>query len=283
MRRRAALAAVAVSLAAASALLVAAPASGHTVPSTTIQLDVHETDVSASLTLPAADLVTASGIEVGDGVDETTAEAITGYLEEHIRVTSDAGTWDVAVDDVATTETEQWGTGSFRAITATATLAPPGVTSPRSFTLEYDAIIHQVVTADIFVSLRSDWATGQLESARDLGTITLDTVTGTVAPLVVDLDDGSLWQGFVGMVTLGMSHIAEGTDHQLFLLTLLLPAPRSPSAVGGVAWHPPGRQCAASRPSPSRSRSATPQRSRSAPSVFPCRSSRSRRSSPSAS
>lgn len=102
---------------------------------------------------------------------------------------------------------------------------------PRSFILEYDAIIHQVVTADIFVSLRSDWATGQLESARDLGTITLDTVTGTVAPVVVDLDDGSLWQGFVGMVTLGMSHIAEGTDHQLFLLTLLLPAPLL--AIGG--------------------------------------------------
>lgn len=41
----------------------------------------------------------------------------------------------------------------------------------------------------------------------------------------MDLDDGSPWNGFTGMVTLGIQHIAEGTDHQLFLLTLLLPAP----------------------------------------------------------
>ncbi len=33
------------------------------------------------------------------------------------------------------------------------------------------------------------------------------------------------FRGFLGMFRLGMHHIAEGTDHLLFLLTLLLPAP----------------------------------------------------------
>ena len=36
---------------------------------------------------------------------------------------------------------------------------------------------------------------------------------------------GLTWSGFAGAFRLGVHHIAEGTDHLLFLLTLLLPAP----------------------------------------------------------
>jgi hypothetical protein len=36
---------------------------------------------------------------------------------------------------------------------------------------------------------------------------------------------GFTWSGFGGAFRLGVQHIAEGTDHLLFLLTLLLPAP----------------------------------------------------------
>jgi hypothetical protein len=36
---------------------------------------------------------------------------------------------------------------------------------------------------------------------------------------------GFTWSGFAGAFHLGVHHIAEGTDHLLFLLTLLLPAP----------------------------------------------------------
>lgn len=227
MTRRLAVAALAGALLAGAAVLITAvPASAHVVPSTTIALDVHETDITADLVLPADDLATASGVVIGDSLDATAAGQIATYLEEHFAVSSEGGDqWSVEVEDVAVTETEQWGTGAFPAVTATATLTPPEGTSLRRFTLAYDAIIHQVITSDIYVTLHSDWSAGELESARDLGTIAVDTMTGTVAPLDIDLADGSGWQGFVGMVTLGISHIAEGTDHQLFLLTLLLPAP----------------------------------------------------------
>ncbi len=223
--RRVVLAAVGVVIAGAATVFAAAPASAHVVPATTIQLDVHESDITPALTLPAAAPPTASGISIADAVDDDPATAIAGYLEAHMHLVSGDGDWTVAVGDVAATDTEQWGTGAFPAVTATAVLTPPDAASLRSFTLDYDAIIHQVVTSDIYVTVHSDWAAGQVDSARDLGTIRLDTVTGTVAPLTIDLDDGSGWQGFVGMVSLGISHIADGTDHQLFLLTLLLPAP----------------------------------------------------------
>ncbi|MFT4211912.1 MAG: HupE/UreJ family protein [Microbacterium sp.] len=205
---------------------LAAPAAAHVVPATTIELDVHEKDITATLTLPSADLGTASGITLVEGqMDAATAAAVADYLTAHVAVTGAAGAWQVVVADVAASDTEQWGTGVFPAVTATATLTPPDASDLRDFTLAYDAIIHRVITADIYVTLHSDWAAGETDSARDLGTITVDTVTGTIPTLHIDLDDGSPWQGFVGMVTLGISHIAEGTDHQLFLLTLLLPAP----------------------------------------------------------
>jgi hypothetical protein len=43
--------------------------------------------------------------------------------------------------------------------------------------------------------------------------------------IAIDRSRGSAWNGFVGVVGLGVQHIAEGTDHLLFLLALLLPAP----------------------------------------------------------
>ncbi len=36
--------------------------------------------------------------------------------------------------------------------------------------------------------------------------------------------EGNLWRGFTSMVCLGIEHMKEGTDHLLFLITLLLPA-----------------------------------------------------------
>ena len=222
-------------LAGVAAILAATPASAHVVPATVVELDVHADDITADVTLPAGDLATASELTIPqDGLSADTTQQIAAYLQDHIAVTTTDGTaqaWSVQIDDVDTTSTEQWGTGQFAAVTATATLIPPRGADLRSFILDDDAILHQVVTANTFVILRSDWAAGQIESARTLGTIGVDTVTGTVPTLTVDLDQGSAWQGLVGMVSMGISHIADGTDHQLFLLTLLLPAPLL--AVGG--------------------------------------------------
>ncbi len=41
----------------------------------------------------------------------------------------------------------------------------------------------------------------------------------------VDRGPGSAWRGFAAAMRLGMHHIAEGHDHLLFLIALILPAP----------------------------------------------------------
>ncbi|MFD4503645.1 HupE/UreJ family protein [Streptomyces sp. NPDC058457] len=96
--------------------------------------------------------------------------------------------------------------------------------------LDYDVIVHQVVTHTVLVSVRQDWATGKVaddghDDATQVGVIRIDTRTMTIAPLTVNLEDASIWSGTYAMFQLGAHHILEGTDHLLFLLILLLPAP----------------------------------------------------------
>ncbi|SMB99957.1 hypothetical protein SAMN00120144_3210 [Hymenobacter roseosalivarius DSM 11622] len=104
-------------------------------------------------------------------------------------------------------------------------------------------MLHQVVTHKILVSVRQDWARGQVAGAppAQVGVIELDIVNNRVLPLLVNLAAGSVWTGFWAMIALGIQHIAQGTDHLLFLLVLLLPAPLLAArgrwgAFGGVRY-----------------------------------------------
>jgi hypothetical protein len=111
----------------------------------------------------------------------------------------------------------------------------------------YDVVLHQVMTHTILVSVRQDWERGQLAEAEPIqvGTISLDIVNNRILPLPVNMASGSRWTGFVAMVKPGTQHIAEGTDHLLFLFVLLLPAPLLPAGrrwgrFGGVRFEAAG-------------------------------------------
>ncbi|MFK0005275.1 HupE/UreJ family protein [Paenarthrobacter sp. NPDC090522] len=206
------------------------PASAHVLPNSTVELTIAEDHIDARVNIPLDDLSAASGINLGDGSAETVAARatdITAYLLAHFTPTSDTGqAWAVSEGGLTVTDAGSTATtGIYKALETTFTLTPPSGTDERSFNLGYDAVVHQVVTHIVLVSVASDWAGGAVDGAYQLGTIRLDTVTGTVPSLHVDLGDGSTINGFLSMVALGIQHIREGTDHQLFLLTLLIPAP----------------------------------------------------------
>src|SRR5215210_6653316 len=177
--------------AAVGIVLTASPASAHVVPSSVLQLDVHADQVDGDLLLPATDLPTASGLTLIDAdgagvtIDAATAGDVADYLTDHVAVTSDAGDWDVQVADITTTTTEQYGTGSFPAVTADVVWTPPAGADIEEFGLDYDAIVHQVITADVYVILRSDdtGAVPATDLPASLGAITVDTVTGTIPVL----------------------------------------------------------------------------------------------------
>ncbi|HEX8509277.1 MAG TPA: HupE/UreJ family protein [Propionibacteriaceae bacterium] len=225
-------AALAVVLACAAALLVAtAPvASAHVVPTSTVQLDIGGGVIDAEIAIPFSDLEAAAGVDLADesqGDVDRQADAIRAYLQQHFTPTSDDGTaWTTAVGALTVSRAgDRTTTGLYQQLQTTVSLTPPAGADERSFNLGYDAVVDKVATHVVIVTVRSDWTQPDLTSAYQVGTIRRDTVTGDVQPLHLTLTDGSGSTGFLSMVTLGLQHIAEGTDHQLFLLTLLLPAP----------------------------------------------------------
>jgi len=228
---RAALTAGAIALCSGIALVVGAtPASAHPMPRSVVQLDVLDDVVEAQLQLPVDDLGRATGLDLATVPEQAVvddAQQLRDYLTEHVRPTSDGQAWTVEVGDLSVSEAEQTSTGPYQELTAELTLIPPAGAGVRQFSLDYDVVVEQVVTHVVYVVLRQDWAGGRVEpeEGRQIGVIRIDTGTMTVPPLEVDLDDAGAWQGFSAMFTLGGHHIAEGTDHLLFLLTLLLPAP----------------------------------------------------------
>lgn len=216
-------------------------ASAHPLPGSTVLLDFKEHAVQAELRLPIADL------EIGfthDPIDPEAAVSRVGqipftsapgrviptygvelanYIVRHVRpVAADGAPWSVSLEDI-NLDVDQKPLD----VVARLRLTPPAGASADRFTLNYDVITHEIMTHEALVSVRSDWNNGVLSDAPQL----VGSIRWVVKSVAIDRPVGSSWTGFKAAVRLGMNHIAEGTDHLMFLLALLLPAPLL--AIGG--------------------------------------------------
>jgi hypothetical protein len=204
-----------------------ATAYAHEQPTTLVMLDVAPDKVGMTLHVPLNELELAFGREVSVNPEaslERWQAPFQEYLLAHIHpLTEGRQAWSVAVLDLQVQKAEQVQSGPFQEILVRLALTPPPGASTRKFILQYDAIMHQVVTHKALVSIRNDWERGQIAEVA-VGVIRVNTETTKIEPLEVNLEKGSWWEGFKGMIGLGMHHIKEGTDHLLFLLALLLPA-----------------------------------------------------------
>ena len=203
----------------------------HPMPNSVVLLNIHADRIDAEVQIPLNELQAAFGHAVNDssaGLVARLGPQLRAYLTQHIRAQSpDGGLWIISVGTLTVEETQNPINGLYRELRAQVRLAPPAGKELRRFVFQYDAVVHQVVTHKILVSVRQDWERGQVaeENPVQVGVIELDIVNNRILPLSVNLETGSSWAGFEAMVRLGMRHIAEGTDHLLFLLVLLLPAP----------------------------------------------------------
>ena len=208
-------------------------------PNSVVLLNVQDHRIDAEVQIPLVELQAAWGHAINDssaGLVERLGPQLRAYLAQHIRPQSlDGQFWTILVGTMAVHETQNAINGTYRELTAQLQLMPPAGADVRRFVFRYDAVLHQVVTHKILVSVRQDWSRGLVdaEAPAQVGVIELDIVNNRILPLVVNLETGSVWTGFRSMVQLGIRHIAEGTDHLLFLLVLLLPAPL---LVAGRRW-----------------------------------------------
>ncbi|GAB2986709.1 HupE/UreJ family protein [Mucilaginibacter puniceus] len=199
-------------------------------PNTLILLDIRSDKVSAEIQLPLNELELAFGHDVNrnsNNLIKRLGPQLTAYLLEHIKIFApDGKPWVVAIDNMIVQPVQESASGPYQELTVHISMVPPVNANTRQFNLNYDAIIHQVVSHYALVSVRQDWDNGlNPEHPYEVGVIGLDVKSNTIPPLAINIQEGGLWRGFTSMVDLGVEHIAAGTDHLLFLLALLLPAP----------------------------------------------------------
>lgn len=212
-------------------VLLASIAKAHPSPNTLVSLSIQADAVEMHLQIPLSELTAAFNAPSISDYKQFVAQkgdTLQRYFLEHITpLSTDGRKWTVSlrsmsVQDVA----EAVERGSYQDLDVKLLLQPPTGTSNRQFTLYYDVIMHQVLTHTAIIAIRQDWENGILsENPVEVGAISVDIPTGKVFPIVVNRGESSLWQGFKSIVAHGMQHIAEGTDHLMFLLVLLLAAP----------------------------------------------------------
>jgi len=202
----------------------------HQTPSTIVLLDVNPSRVGMELQLPLSELELAFGHEVSKDpatVIERLGPQLKEYLKAHIHpyVTKE-NPWQVAIGNMKMDKGEQEGSEvPYWELVVHVLLYPPAGETTRRFTLDYDVIMHQVINHAAFVSIRNDWETGNTgKQPVEAGVIRWDTRDNVIYPFTINLSPGNWSKGFMSMISLGMAHIKEGTDHLLFIIVLLLPA-----------------------------------------------------------
>ena len=201
-------------------VLMPASAPAHLMPNSVVSLDFQRGAVDIEILMPVSELAYGSGHPLALTPASGAAPAapfLRAYVANHLAVASpDAQRWATAITGMAV-EADSWNTDVRVTVRATP---PPGV-STRRLHLRWDGIIDRVANHFVLVFVRSDFATGTLASTPEM----VGGLQGTTRSLAVDRGTGSAWRGFGASLGLGMAHIAEGHDHLLFLIALILPAP----------------------------------------------------------
>lgn len=192
--------------------LIASPAAAHLTPNSEIRLDFGTRAVEAEAIVPLPELGFALRRQVQAVLGPANDPEIRAYVAERLAVPG----WRVRVHAIDIIH--EVGPPDLR---ARFRLEPPPDASPRRFTLDYRVVIDRVPNHMVLIVARNDFAGGQVSAEPKL----LGALQGAQTRLSVDRGAASDWKGFAAAVQLGMHHIAEGHDHLLFLVALLLPAP----------------------------------------------------------
>lgn len=210
-------------------LLLAVQAYAHEMPKSAVLLDFRSQEVELELQLPIDRLQVALRHDGSEDAPDAVAmlglarARVASYILNHVGATTGEGApWSVRLLDLRGEMVD-----GVEGLVAQLTLGPPAGAPADVIRLRYDVITRELVTHAVLVSVRTDWRSGISAGAPEL----LGAMSARRTELLVDRSGGSAWRGFRRIFALGMDHIAEGTDHLLFLLTLLLPA--SLLAMGG--------------------------------------------------
>ena len=213
------------------------PAEAHPLPQCKAQMIVNKENVLIHFKAPVeiVELAKRSSIKPHN---QASIDSLKSYVLRHISITDSLKSkWQITIGNVLVQEANDQLIGNYLEIIIDIILTPSNAESLQDFTMNCDLIIHQIPTQSIIFSVEKDWQNGiSTDNAIQIGVIAVDIPTGKIFPFHVKLEKGSWFKGFKSMVSLGVSHIAEGTDHILFVLTLLLPAMLTVDGSRRQAW-----------------------------------------------
>ena len=210
--------------------------SAHPMPNSMVLLKIHDKTINGEIQLPLGELQSAIGMNVNDNSNrlvDRLGDSLRVYILEHIRPkTFDGKPWKVTLGEMELHETKSKLTGDYNELIVEFTMTPPQFYDLRNFLFDYDVILHKVASHRVLIAVKQDWQQGIVNedsTYQQVGVIEWDVSSNKINPFQISLQQGSTWKGFKSMVSLGIKHIAEGTDHLLFLLVLLLPIPLTAS------------------------------------------------------
>jgi hypothetical protein len=211
-------------------MLIPGISRAHQSPTTNILLDVNTNRIGMELQIPIPELALAFDgniLKNPASIVDDYGEALKKYINDHIYAYVNIDKpWRIDIAGMYMDKGTQVLSGPpFWELRVLLNIVPNKNEDTRKFMLHYDVVMHQVINHIAFVSVRNDWENGIVtDTTVQVGVIRRDMRTMTILPFEVNLEKGSKWKGFVSMFWLGIEHIKTGTDHLLFIITLLLPA-----------------------------------------------------------
>jgi hypothetical protein len=201
----------------------------HQTPTTIALLDIDTKSVAVELQIPISELELAFGHGISKDPTALVAQhgqQLKDYLVSHFSAYKrKEKPWRVEVTSLRVDKDSQTTGGPpFWELVTSLTLLPPENESTDGFYLFYDVVMHQVMNHRALVIVRNDPKNGIANGRVEVGTIGWDVKNHVIPPFAIDLRGGTPWKDFKRMFWLGVEHIRTGTDHLLFIITLLLPA-----------------------------------------------------------
>ncbi|MCB9646622.1 MAG: HupE/UreJ family protein [Deltaproteobacteria bacterium] len=212
-------------------------AQAHEVLPSALVLSIQPGEVQATLHLPAAQLGLALAPGWGDPtlvdlataperVDDAFVEGLRRYVGLHLELADERGvTWREEVG--APRWVEEHGQPH---LVVQVELRSPDGHDPAALRVRDEVISEEVLTHRTLVTVARDFERAQLD-----GEVVVATLRYGRRSVELARGDASAWRGAWALLALGAQHVAEGLDHLLFVLVLLLSAPLM-CARGAARW-----------------------------------------------
>ncbi len=197
---------------------LSSPALAHSMYQAAVILDFTGSVVHAELQLPVERVGTALNFQLNAQTLESQRVSLTEYIVSRLHAILPNGR---AFAVRLSSPVSLAAIDGAPYLVANLILAPPEQSESDLFDLKDDVLLERIAAQVALVSIRSDWRTSTFANNPKL----VGVLRADHRSVRIDRTNASWARGFGSIFHLGMRHIAEGTDHLLFLLVLLLPAP----------------------------------------------------------